>query len=237
MVFVNSGLKLEKTYLQTKIPRLILGIFALTCIVFSSLKGEQQIKAERFLISPPPMIHRMSFGYAEAIADSLWIRSLQDFDYCDQQIAERVCKNNSWLYKMIDAITELSPKFRIAYAAGALALTVIITDVDGATKIFEKGVKEFPNDWPILYRAAYHYMYEVKDNKRAAELLIQAGQNGAPTWVFTLAGRLYSDAGHLELAESLLQEMKQTNQDPTLIKRLQDKINSMKATQQQQAKQ
>ena len=131
---------------------------------------------------------------------------------------------------MLDATTNLSPHFRIPYAAGGLALTVIISDIEGATKIFDKGVKPFPHDWPILYRAAYHYLYEVHDKKRAADLLTQAGKNGAPPWVFTLAGRLYSDAGDTELAESLLQEMKDTHQDPTLIQRLQDKIDSMKSS-------
>ncbi|UOF02607.1 tetratricopeptide repeat protein [Bdellovibrio reynosensis] len=162
------------------------------------------------------------------MADTIWIRAIQDFDYCEQKKAENVCVDNSWLYHMVDAITELSPKFRVAYSNGSLALSVIISDIEGATKIFDKGVKEFPNDWTIQYHAAYHYLYEVKDRKRAAELLLQAGNNGAPAWVFTLAGRLYSDEGNFELAESVLQEMIQNNQDPVLIKRLQDKINSMK---------
>ncbi|WP_413944808.1 tetratricopeptide repeat protein [Bdellovibrio sp. HCB-162] len=207
----------------------VLGILAF-CLVFITQTQHStfQVDFKRHLIPPPPMIERISFGYSEVIADSLWIRSLQDFSYCDHEIAKNVCRNNSWLYKMMDSITNLSPNFRIAYAAGALALTVVITDVEGATKIFEKGVKAFPRDWPILYRAAYHYLYEVNDKKKAAELLVQAGQNGAPPWVFTLAGRLYSDSGHIELAESLLQEMIRNEQDPTLIKRLQDKINSMK---------
>ncbi|WP_373999260.1 hypothetical protein [Bdellovibrio bacteriovorus] len=213
-----------------KIPSVLLGIFALAVIVFSQFFAASSLKKERALIAPPPNLQHFSFGYSEAMADLFWIRAVQDFDYCDQQIAQNVCRNNSWLYSMLDTITNLAPKFRIPYAAGALALTVIITDVDGATKIFEKGVKEFPNDWRISYRAAYHYLYEVKDNKRAAELLIQAGKNGAPPWVFTLAGRLYSDSGNTELAEALLQEMKDTQQDPTLIKRLQDKIDSMKAS-------
>ncbi|NUN04828.1 MAG: hypothetical protein HUU57_03605 [Bdellovibrio sp.] len=172
----------------------------------------------------------MSFGFNEAIADTLWIRALQDFDYCEAKIADNVCANNSWLYLMLDAITNLSPNFRMPYATGSLALTIIISDIDGATKIFDKGVKAFPNDWPILYRAAYHYLYEVKDKKKAAELLIQAGQNGAPAWVFALAGRLYSDAGSMDLAEALLQQIIQENQDPAVIKRLQDKINSMKTS-------
>lgn len=173
------------------------------------------------------MIERISFGYQEVIADTLWIRAIQDFDYCEQEIAKRICKNNSWLYKMLDAITKLSPNFRIAYAAGGLALTVIISDIDGATQIFDKGVKAFPNDWPILYRAAYHYLYEVNDKEHAARLMKQAADNGAPAWLYALAGRLYSDSGHLELAERILQEMIETNQDEILIKRLRDKIASM----------
>lgn len=207
---------------------LLLGALSISLIIFSRSTHLQDPVYRRHLIAPPMMIERISFGYQEVVADMLWIRTLQDFDYCDQEIAERVCRNNSWLYKMLEAITNLSPHFRIPYAAGALALTVLITDVEGASKIFEKGVKAFPNDWPILYRAAYHFLYEVKDKKRAAELLIQAGQNGAPPWVFTLAGRLYSDSGNMDLAEAVLQDMKDSKQDAVLIKRLKDKIAAMK---------
>lgn len=220
---------------KVKTPSFLLGVFALSVIVTTHSKHLTSPNLVRDLIPPPPQIEHMSFGFQEATADILWIRTLQDFDYCEKEITKNVCQNNSWLYKMLDAVTKLSPHFRMPYAAGALALTIIITDIDGATKIFDKGVREFPNDWPILYRAAYHYLYEVKDKKRAAELLIQAGKNGAPPWVFTLAGRLYSDSGNLDLAETLLQEMIQTKQDPSFIKRLQDKINSMKSAPKQEA--
>ncbi|QDK47507.1 hypothetical protein DOM22_13920 [Bdellovibrio sp. ZAP7] len=166
------------------------------------------------------------------IADMMWIRAIQDMDYCDTLAGTvsgvSICVSNSWLYKMIDAITNLSPSFRAPYAVGSLALTILITDVDGATKIFEKAVSKFPTDWPILYRAAYHYMYEVKDNKRAADLLIEAAKHGAPAWTRSLAGRLYSDSGNLDLAENLLKDMRESNQDESLVKRLEDKIKSMK---------
>lgn len=208
----------------------MLGIVAFALVIFSSRYTPVLTIEQRALIAPPPYIEKMSFGFSEVIADSLWIRALQDFDYCDQEVAERICRGKSWLFKMLDAVTNLSPNFRVAYSAGALALTVIITDVDGATKIFEKGIAAFPNDWPILYRAAYHYLYELNDKKRAAELLIRAGDNGASPWVYTLAGRLYSDVGSFELAEVVLQDMINTEQDPVLIKRLQDKIESMKKT-------
>ncbi|MFV3410205.1 tetratricopeptide repeat protein [Bdellovibrio bacteriovorus] len=222
----NSTKYLNRSF--GRIPSLLLGILSFLLIAIAQIKSPFVQGERKDFIAPLPMMERFSFGYSETLADLMWVRALQDFDYCDQSVGENICRNNSWLYQMLDTITNLSPQFRIPYAAGALALTVIITDVDGATKIFDKGVRAFPNDWPILYRAAYHYMYEVKDNKRAAELLIQAAKNGAPPWVFNLAGRLYSDAGNLELAESVLQDMINTKQDPGLVKRLQGKIQSMK---------
>lgn len=211
-----------------KIPSLWLGIFALVCVGLSLKNWTSSDSSYRDLIAPPSGIERFVFGYEEVSADLLWIRTLQDFDYCEKPLSEGVCVNNSWLYHMLDAVTNLAPHFRIPYAAGGLALTVLIGDIEGAKKIFDKGVSAFPRDWPILYRAAYHYLYEVNDKKRAAELLIQAGQNGAPSWVYSLAGRLYSDSGHMDLAESLLVNMIQANQDPAIIERLKQKIQSMR---------
>lgn len=208
----------------SNIPSLGLGIFAFGLLIFMQLQAPSRFQVQRQLIAPPPYIEHLSFGYREVVADIMWIRALQDFDYCDQQIAENVCRNNSWLYQMLESITNLSPHFRIPYAAGSLALTVILTDVEGATKIFEKGIAQFPNDWPMLYRAAYHYLYEVGDKNRAAELLIRAGKSGAPPFVFALAGRLYSDTGKRELAESMLEQMIREKQDPELIERLRKKI-------------
>lgn len=210
----------------SKVPGILLGTFALALLLWAShFEKTQNIttSTQRSLIAPPMYVEHLVFGYSEVVADLMWIRAVQDFDYCERS-ENNVCVGRTWLYAMLDAITNLSPHFRIPYAAGGLALTVIISDIDGATKIFDKGVKAFPKDWPILYRAAYHYLYEVKDKKRAAELLIQAGHNGAPSWVFSLAGRLYTDAGAKDLAKALLQQMIEEGQDPKIIKRLQDKI-------------
>lgn len=219
------------------LPGMTLGAVAIALVATSQLRLPDTYKIERQLIPPPPHVERFAFGYQEVIADTLWIRALQDFDYCDSKIAENVCRNNSWLFQMLDAITNLSPHFRIPYAAGALALTVIISDIDGATKIFDKGIKAFPNDWPLLYRAAYHYLYELNDKKKAAELMIAAGKNGAPPWVFALAGRLYSDSGKVDLAKVLLEQMIRENQDPVIIERLRKKIDSIEASEKTDAKQ
>lgn len=176
-------------------------------------------------ISPPNLKH-FTFGHSEAVADTLWLRTLQDFDFCSEPLNKQECVGDSWLYRMLNQITELSPKFRGPYANGALALTVIISDYSGASKIFDKGVRELPEDWTISYRAAYHALYEEKNKEKAAKLLIHAADHGAPKWAYALAGRLYADDGQLELAKALVQDMKARNEDPALIERLESKINT-----------
>lgn len=180
-------------------------------------------------MSPPPGIEHFTFGHRDITADFLWIRAIQDFDYCDQSIAKNLCIGKGWLFRMLDTITELSPKFRMPYATGAVALSVMVSDIQGAAQIFDKGILNFPNDWPILYRSAYHYLYEVKDKKKAADLFIRAGRNGAPQWVFSLAGGLYNETNEREAAEAVLAEMIKTEVDPLIIKRLEEKLDNLRA--------
>lgn len=209
---------------------ILLGFFSFLLVLYSQIyAGKGLLDKPRDLLSPPPGIDHFTFGHKDITADFLWIRAIQDFDYCDQQIAKHLCVGKGWLYRMLDAITELSPKFRMPYATGAVALSVLVSDVEGAARIFDKGVENYPNDWPILYRAGYHYLYEVKDKKKAADLFIRAGRNGAPQWVFSLAGGLYNETNQRVAAEAVLAEMIKTEIDPTIIKRLEEKLANLRA--------
>lgn len=209
---------------------ILLGFFSFFLVVYSQLYASKGLlERPRDLMAPPAGIEHFTFGHRDVIADVLWIRAIQDFDYCDQEIAKNLCIGKGWLFQMLNTITKLSPKFRMPYATGAIALSVMVSDIEGAARIFDRGIEEFPDDWRILYRAAYHYLYEVKDKKKAAELFMRAGRNGAPGWVYSLAGGLYNEANERALAESVLQEMIKTEVDPSLIKRLEEKLNSLRA--------
>lgn len=173
---------------------------------------------------PPPKIEHLHFGYRWALADILWVRALQDFDFCDLPEAQNLCKANSWLYKMIDGITELDPAFVVAHRAGALALTVIISDTEGASKIFDKSVERFPTSWPILMQAAYHANYEEKNYAKAAALLEKAAKNGGPPWAYSLAARFYTESGRKEFAEKLYEELKGQGFSQDILDRIRIKL-------------
>lgn len=207
----------------------LLGFFSFLLVMYSQIyAGKGLLDRPRDLMSPPPGIEHFTFGHRDVVADFFWIRAIQDFDYCDQPVAKNLCIGKSWLYRMLNSITELSPKFRMPYATGAVALSVLVSDIEGAARIFDKGVAQYPEDWRILYRAAYHYLYEVKDKKKAADLFIRSGRNGAPPWVFSLAGGLYNESNERVAAEAVLAEMIKTEIDPSIIKRLQEKLASLR---------
>src|SRR5207253_2103326 len=183
----------------------LLGYFSFFLVLYSQIYASKGLlERPRDLLSPPPGIEHFTFGHRDAMADFFWIRAIQDFDYCDQLIAKNLCTGKGWLFRMLDAITTLSPKFRFPYSLGGVALSVLVSDVEGAARIFDKGIEAFPNDWPILYRAAYHNLYEVKDKKKAADLFIRAGRAGAPQWVFSLAGGLYNESNERVTADAVL---------------------------------
>ncbi len=205
------------------------------------------------LLAPPEHLKLFTFGYHETVSDSLWLRVIQDIDTCGRDVGDEdfaplaepkpkapgppICKD-SWVFHMINAITTMTPQFRIPYSAGGSILSVIVNDPTGAAVIFDRGVKQFPNDWVIAYKASYHYMAELNNIPRASELLVQAGKNGAPYWVFSLAGQLMTKSGQAMLAKTILEDAIRLDREGRFTPRLQqrlDEANKVLAETQQKA--
>ena len=206
---------------------LFVGLFLFGGFFFSGVSLQKQIQAAPRELAPPPKgLEHFHFGFRSAMADLFWVRALQDFDYCEEKKSTQLCKGNGWLFQTLDVITTLDSQFRMAYSAGGMALSILISDIEGASKLFDRAVQEFPDDWVLLYKAAYHALYEEKNTEKAADLMLRAARRGAPAWVYSLAGRLYSDAGKSEVAERLLSEMQNSGIDERVQERLRQKLQS-----------
>ncbi len=144
---------------------------------------------------PWPGLKHFHLGYNSVVADSLWLRVIQNFDYCP----EKPC-NKGWVFQMIDIITDMQPDFRYAHRAGAEVLSISVEDKEGARLIYEKALLNYPNYWAIHYSAAYFYSQEMQNPERAAKLLKAAADIGGPEWLYSLAGKLYTQSGKLDLA-------------------------------------
>ncbi len=183
------------------------------------------------LLPPSKNIQYFSVGFKINLASFLWLDVLQNSDYCERKINQTQCVGKSWLFQKIDLATTLDPIFEPdMYRSGALALSIIISDIPGASIIFDKAVLQYPTNWPLLYTAGYHSLFEEKNKIKSADLYFRAAQNGAPDWVHVMAGRLAAEDGEFVFAEKILQTMIDTNQDEKYILRLKQKLVDLKKT-------
>lgn len=183
--------------------------------------------AYTYFVNPQKNLEHFTFGYRDLVADLLWLRVIQDMEVCDRPLQNAQCPQ-SWVYRMVDKVTDLSPRFRIVYATVPLILSLSVRDSDGAILLFEKSLKYFPNDWPILYRGGSLYLFDRDDKLKAAEYFTRAEKNGGPGWLVSLATRLYTEAGRGELAERLIQDYENSGFTPGMIKRMREHLLSGK---------
>lgn len=222
-------------------------LFAAVLIVVITNTSVTTVFHRGTLLYPPQFISQNTLGYTNLIADILWLRVIQDYDYCENEniakgvnpgmtlediISKKIVNSRcsrGWVYQMLDAITDIDPRFEHVYYTGAVTLSVAVDDREGARLFFEKGLLRFPKKWNLAYAAAYHYLFEVQDAARAADLLLQASQYGGPSWLPVLASRLYSQAGRYQLGVSVLEEYLKSNPEGEGAKRAKERLEKLKA--------
>jgi len=173
------------------------------------------------LVAPSKSLVHFSMGQNEILADMLWVRWIQNLEYCGPSSAPVETRKpppvraedvlNSplspaqchlgWSYQMVDVITDLASKDFLMHKYGALFLSVDVGDREGAKFIYNKAIQRFPDDWTLLYQASYHFLFELHQQKKAAELLLAASEKkGSPYFLPSLAARLLTLSGQKELA-------------------------------------
>lgn len=204
---------------------------ALLLVVFIPLQSffSKPSTPDKLSYIPPSLeIKYLSMGFKEQVSDAFWLRVVQDTHYCESHKENGYCVGKSWFYQVVNLVTELSDDFAEAYYYGGLALSIMIQDSEGASAIFDKAVKKYPNEWPMLYLAAYHALFEEKNKSKAAKLYLRAADHGAPDWVRLSAGKLAADGGDEQISLLVLEQLIAQQKDPEWIAQLQKKLEEKK---------
>jgi len=173
----------------------------------------------------PGLAHFLTFGSTSAASDFYWIQSLQATepeDECAQDKQKQGC--HSTFSSLTNIALHLDSRNVLAARAGVALADVVIKDIEGGSEILELSLPYNQNDMQLAYRAGYHYLYEVGDEAKAADMFQRAAQLGAPYWVYSLAAKLYSQSGKVELARRYLQEEIVNATDQRYIERLQQRL-------------
>lgn len=150
-----------------------------------------------------------SLGYRELIADLVWLQAIQVMG--DKKVSD---ENGRWLYRALDIITTLDPKFLRAYEAGGLALTTLVVLPQESNRLLEKGMVHNPTEWKLPFLIGINYYYELYDDAKAAEYISQASRlPGAPSTVATLAANLLVSAHSPQQAVDLLTDVYRNTTD------------------------
>lgn len=154
------------------------------------------------------------------------MRAIQQFDKCEQDRGaspltseglrmglDRTPEcNRGWVFQMLNLILDLVPRFYYPARVGPVILSVVIDDIEGATIIYEKALRNFPNDWIIASRAAYHFTFELEDNTRGSLLYYRAAKLGGPSWMALYASKLSNKEGKKELAIRMIKDFMESKE-------------------------
>jgi hypothetical protein len=234
--------------------KIILGIFSVTAvcgIIYSqqSLNMQQAIFDANLIQVKKPinanLIKPFLFGHEAFYADLFWIDSIR------WSVERGMPGIGTYLYKTLDMVTDLDPRFEQAYVWSSSAITFSVSSdmsykerVIAANKILQKGWDYIQNDtegwrhfshyWMIPQLLAFNYGFELKDKDKALEYN-QALMNvpDLPPHLKTWVAGLYreSDAkekglGFLEelLAVETLQAQMRMTDDDEVKERLRGKL-------------
>jgi hypothetical protein len=188
-----------------------------------SLKPWQETdkKLERLLYLPDAEYLKIaSLGYRELIADLLWVQSIQVMG--EKKVSE---SSGRWLYRALDIITTLDPKFVRAYEAGGLALTTLVVLPEESNQLMMKGMQHNPTEWKLPFLIGINYYYESYDDAKAAEYMSQASRlPGAPSSLTTLAANLYVSGHSPQQAVDLLAALYEKATDESAKKLLEIRL-------------
>ena len=186
---------------------------------------EGATKIQRFMFLPQAQVLRVaSLGYHGVAADFLWIQAIQAMG--EKKVTEEAGR---WIYRVLDILTTLDPKFVRAYEAGGLALCTLVVLPEESNALLEKGMKHNPDVWQLPFYLGINYYFEFGDDAKAAEYVARAARlPAAPAYLSGLAARLYVSAkapqNAVELMASLYEQAADGEVRHVLEQRLKEAI-------------
>lgn len=149
------------------------------------------------------LIQFFSLGQRRLISSLLWTETMLNSDLDHYKNNDL----NSWMYHRFNTISELTPRFYENYLYGGIYLSIIKDDALGAKTIYEKGLKQYPQDYYLLFNSGFHYFYEMNNSQKAVENLEKIlGNPKAPPSLPSLIARIKSENNDLIGAFNLLLE-------------------------------
>ncbi|MEA9354665.1 hypothetical protein SHI21_00515 [Bacteriovorax sp. PP10] len=168
-----------------------------------------------------------NLGQKRLISSFYWVGTILDSDVDHYKKKDL----NSWMFIRFNTISLLEPKFYENYKFGGPYLSIIKDDLSGADIIYDKGLRQYPDDYSLLLNSGFHYYFEQKDLNKAYPILNKLkNKPEAPQYMISALARIESNRGNLMDSFLILKEY-QTRFKPEspIWKKINEQLYSLKA--------
>lgn len=168
-------------------------------------------------ISSPEFVKRASLGYSGLLADIYWMRVVQYFGKKHQ----RDSKEYKALAPLLDITTTLDPNLVVAYEWGSTFLQQPppsgAGDDAAAVALIRKGILNNPNEWHLYFTLGFIQYLGQHDYLAAAKTFEEGSKvPHAHPWMKIMAAKMLSDAGSIETARYMWQNIYNESTDKGL---------------------
>ena len=157
-----------------------------------------------------PAMKRMALGFDAVVADLYWMRAV--VYYGGQRLRERSTRNYDLLHPMLDLVTTLDPRFKVAYRFGAIFLTEAYPDGPGrpdqAIALLQNGIERDGGRWEYMHDIGFIYYWWLQDYPKAAEWFDRGARvPGGPTWLAPLAATTLAVGGDRQSSRTMWRQL------------------------------
>ncbi|SLM46430.1 conserved protein of unknown function [Nitrospira japonica] len=172
---------------------------------------QHEEKSQRLRFLPDGhFLRTASLGYRELTADVLWLQAIQVMG--ERKVSPEAGR---WIYRLLDVVTTIDPKFTWAYEAGGIALCTLVVLPEESNRLLEKGMLHNPEEWKFPFLLSINYAFELGEDAKAAEAMALAAQlPGAPSNLGRLAANFFVSAKAPQQAIDLLSDLYEKTSDP-----------------------
>lgn len=215
-----------------RLPVIIVLAVLATAHVFSLEKVTEAFKLlpkteESAFMLPSPVLKIAALDFHGIVSDLLFLNSLVFVGGTSERKERSRVKpwEWKWLYRTLDASTDMDPYFLDPYYFANAQLTWDALMIEETNHLLEKGSEHRAWDSLLPFFIGFNYFYFLQDNVNARNWLLEASRRpDAPSLYASLAVKLSYEKNRTENAISFMEEMSRRTDDQTLRKKYDDRI-------------
>jgi len=155
------------------------------------------------------------------VADVIWLKTAYYYGLVNSSDTG----DFFYLPFLLDAITDLAPKWDFPYYFGGVTLLFETQMKMQGFKIIEKGMKHLPGLWELwLFKGIYYLKFE-KDYEKASLFIAEASKKkDAPHYLAALSATIALKSENMEFVTALVERLKKSVKNEKILKNIINKL-------------